>query len=220
MLTLALEAATYAGSVAVLRDDIVLTERTTAMRGAHEERLMPAVAAALEEAGVPPAALDRIVCGSGPGSFTSLRIAASIAKGIASGIERPLFAVSSLVLIVASAAQPAGRFLAVLEALRGEVFAQEVEVSDDGRVSRAGAVHLLPAAALVATAADADARLIGPGQRLEAAPHARGVARIADSTGLGLDAPVELVTWEPRYGRAAEAQVRWEAAHGRPLPRE
>jgi tRNA threonylcarbamoyladenosine biosynthesis protein TsaB len=31
--------------------------------------------------------------------------------------------------------------------------------------------------------------------------------------------PVDLASWEPEYGRLAEAQVRWEAAHGRPLPR-
>ena len=24
--------------------------------------------------------------------------------------------------------------------------------------------------------------------------------------------------WEPNYGRPAEAQARWETAHGRPLP--
>ena len=29
---------------------------------------------------------------------------------------------------------------------------------------------------------------------------------------------VDLDRWEPDYGRLAEAQVKWEAAHGRPLP--
>jgi tRNA threonylcarbamoyladenosine biosynthesis protein TsaB len=27
----------------------------------------------------------------------------------------------------------------------------------------------------------------------------------------------DLATWEPAYGRLAEAQVKWEAAHGRAL---
>jgi tRNA threonylcarbamoyladenosine biosynthesis protein TsaB len=31
--------------------------------------------------------------------------------------------------------------------------------------------------------------------------------------------PVDLASWEPDYGRLAEAQVRWEAEHGRALPR-
>jgi hypothetical protein len=29
--------------------------------------------------------------------------------------------------------------------------------------------------------------------------------------------PVSLAAWEPDYGRLAEAQVKWEQAHGRPL---
>ena len=43
---------------------------------------------------------NRIVCGAGPGSFTSLRIAGSIAKGIAGGANRPLYAVPSMALMV------------------------------------------------------------------------------------------------------------------------
>ena len=51
-LTLALDAATYEGSVAVIRDGRGLAVRTVAMRGETEERLMPAVLAALAEADV------------------------------------------------------------------------------------------------------------------------------------------------------------------------
>ena len=46
-------------------------------------------------------------------------------------------------------------------------------------------------------------------------PSARGVARMA---ALLEDGQVSLQQWEPNYGRLAEAQVRWEAAHGRELP--
>jgi hypothetical protein len=60
-------------------------------------------------------------------------------------------------------------------------------------------------------------KVIGPGQRWEATPHARGVAPILGS--IIESGPVDLASWEPDYGRLAEAQVRWEAAHGRPLNR-
>src|SRR2546421_4302336 len=62
MITLALDASTYAGSVAVLDDARVLAEADAAMKGAHEERLMPAVAGALGRAGIAPARIERIVC--------------------------------------------------------------------------------------------------------------------------------------------------------------
>ena len=63
MLTLAIEASTYTGSVAIIRDGGVVAERETAMRGEHEERLMPAVADALRSAAVSPNEIERIVCG-------------------------------------------------------------------------------------------------------------------------------------------------------------
>ena len=215
MLTLAIDAATYEGSVAVLRGRDILAERTTPMRGLHEERLMPAVAAALEAADVSPGALDRIVCGEGPGSFTSLRIAGAIAKGIAAGVGRPLYAVSSLALIVAAEPREPGRYLAVLGALRGELFAQRVTVDAAGIVTIDAALALIAEGDVEALAGAEGLRTVGPGMQIASMPHARGVARIAPDSGLAR--PVDLVAWEPRYGRVAEAQARWEAAHGRPL---
>jgi tRNA threonylcarbamoyladenosine biosynthesis protein TsaB len=228
---LAIDASTYAGSAAVVQGGTVLAERTTAMRGEREERLMPAVAEVLEAAGVTPRDLAGILCGGGPGSFTSLRIAASIAKGLAVAAERPLHAVPSPVLIVASAAlgdveQPPiepGHYLAVLDAMRGDLFAQAIDLTAERRVVVRGEVMLVPRADVTAAAAELHAQWIGPavGQgdadrpALCWAPLARGAAL------LDLEAPVtrvDVAAWEPLYGRLAEAQVTWERAHGRPLP--
>ena len=49
----------------------------------------------------------------------------------------------------------------------------------------------------------------------DAVPHASGCIALADS--IERSGPVDLDRWEPAYGRLAEAQVKWEAAHGRPL---
>ncbi|MGI9077527.1 MAG: tRNA threonylcarbamoyladenosine biosynthesis protein TsaB, partial [Gemmatimonadaceae bacterium] len=70
---LAIDASTYTGTVAVISEEKVVAEREVAMRGRNEERLMPAVAEALETAGVHVDNLGAVVCGGGPGSFTSLR---------------------------------------------------------------------------------------------------------------------------------------------------
>ena len=98
------------------------------MRGELEERLMPAVVATLGEAGCSVRDVTRVICGAGPGSFTSLRIAGAIAKGIVMGNgERVdgLFAVSSLALIVAARSDhlEPGRWLALLDAMRRERYA-------------------------------------------------------------------------------------------------
>ena len=218
MVSLALDASTYVGSVAVLRGDEVVAERDAPMRGRDAERLMPAVAAALAEAAVPPATVGRVVCGGGPGSFTSLRIAGAIAKGIALAAACPLLEVPSLLLLAAGRrpALPAGKYLALLDAMRGEVYAAEVEAPGAAGAWRIGETRLLAADAVEAEAAASGATPLGAGRRVEGAPHARGVSSLG--AWLASRPAVDLAAWEPAYGRLAEAQVRWEAAHGRALP--
>lgn len=214
-LILALDASTYSASVALVEGGTVMRERTAAMRDPRHERLMPAVADMLGEGGM--GAIDRIVCGAGPGSFTSLRIAGSIAKGLAAASGRPLFAVSSLALLVAGVqgGPPEGRWMALLDAMRGEFFAQTFDVTSGGEISEASEVRVVRDAEIATLARRMRARTAGQGRELDAAPHARGIARL--STHGSLQEPVDLASWEPEYGRLAEAQVRWEAAHGRAL---
>ena len=219
MITLAVDASTYRGSVAVLDDSRVLIQSTAAMRGQDREQLMPAVAAALRSVGASLQTVERVVCGAGPGSFTSLRIAASIAKGIAAGRSVPLFAVSSLALIVAGNVTdgPRGprRYLAVQDALRGECFVAEFE-HHEGAVSQVSSTRMIPSDEVESVAARSAARAVGPELRENWLPHARGTALLLD--GILASGPVDLGSWEPVYGRLAEAQVKWEAAHGRALP--
>ena len=160
--------------------------------------------------------MDRIVCGEGPGSFTSLRIAASIAKGLAAAADRPLYAVSSLALMVAAVSPPlaAGEYVAVLDALRGEAYAARCLVHEGGEVTEVSDLALVARDDIAALAA-AGRPVVGDGLGLAATPHARGVLRV--SAILDRGGPVDLRQWEPRYGRVAEAQRRWEAAHGRSL---
>lgn len=215
--SLVLEAATYVGSAAVIDGGRLLGERTVAMRGREHEALMPAVADLLRDCGVPPDALERIVCGAGPGSFTSLRIAGGIAKGLAMAASVPLVPVSSLALVVA-AQEPlvAGRYLAAIDALRGEHYVEMYEVGPAGEVRALTSTWLVPSATVPAVAAEHGARAVGPGQGEHSTdPHARAAARLAAL--LDATPPADLAGWEPAYGRLAEAQVKWEAAHGRPL---
>lgn len=216
MISLAIEASTYTGSVAVIRDGEVIAEAATAMRGEHEERLMPAVADALRAAGVAPNAVERVVCGAGPGSFTSLRIAAAIAKGLALTSGAALHPLSSLVLIVAGARASLvpGHYVAVLDAMRGDVFAMACSLTDSAIVPVSSTV-IVARPSVAAFAREHAARLIGPAEELEFSPHARGAAVLG--TLVAWPEAATLGTWEPTYGRLAEAQVRWEAAHGRAL---
>lgn len=217
-LTLVLDAAASVGTVAVLRDGALVAERTVEMRSDGEERYFPSILDVLGEVGAGTRDLERIVCGAGPGSFTSLRVAGAIAKGLALGIGRPLFGVPSLALIVGSSAEttaPGSRWLATLDAMRGERYLALVTVGEAGALLRVESHGRASASALAARAVELDARLVGPDEPLREMPHARGFVRclrlLADVP------PADLPSWEPAYGRLAEAQVKWEAAHGRAL---
>ena len=224
--TLAIEGSTYEGNVALLADSAVVAEREirreegSGSRIGMGEQLMPAVAECLEVGGVKRGEIARIVCGAGPGSFTSLRVAGSVAKGLAAGYGVELFAISSLLLTVAGAKTPLapGEYLSVLDAMRGEVFAARVRLQPGGLATQIEPTSILSSERLAEVAArDVGVRIIGPGREIDARPHARGVLPFLAS--IVVVGPVDLAAWELDYGRLAEAQVRWEAAHGRPLVR-
>ncbi len=95
-LLLALETSSGVGSVAVGGAGRVLARGILAERERHSARLLPVVHETLEEAGVGRRELQGIVVGSGPGSFTGVRVAAATAKGFAWALGLPLWSFSSL----------------------------------------------------------------------------------------------------------------------------
>jgi tRNA threonylcarbamoyladenosine biosynthesis protein TsaB len=216
---LVLESATDAGSVAVITEGNVVASLEFGARdpvtGARTEMLGRAVQQVLRDAGIAAHDLAGIVCDAGPGSFTSLRCAAAIAMGIAAAVDVSLYAVSSLELLARSAGPLApGAYVAILDAGRGEWFAADVEANVDATLS-ISAMRLVSDVALRAHVAGLDARVIGRGEAIDALPRASAVVGILDR--LLAAGPVAVDAWEPDYGRLAEAQVRWEAQHGRPL---
>jgi tRNA threonylcarbamoyladenosine biosynthesis protein TsaB len=180
---------------------------------------MPAVASVLAQAQRSITDVDRVVCGAGPGSFTSLRIAGGIAKGLAAGASKRLFAVPSLALIVGGASLPPGRYLAALDALREEFYVGLYTVGSSGDVTELERARLVVLDEVERVASDCGAHIVSPTRlpdSITAVPRARGVATL--STWIDDAGPVDIQSWEPAYGRLAEAQVKWESKHGRPLP--
>lgn len=203
----------------MIRDREVIAERTLPEerepgRRSGEEHFMPMVVDCLRDAETAVGELERVICGAGPGSFTSLRIAASIAKGIAVGADCPLYAVSSLALILAATEHADGKWLAALPAMRDEMFVALFDI-ESGIIRETGPARILPEASVEDEAARLGADIVGSAGALRQYPHARGAARMLDTILDG--GPCDIETWEPLYGRLAEAQVRWEAAHGRSL---
>ena len=125
MLILAFDASTPVVAVAVTRTEgrEVLAEISTPARGASEA-LLPAVHAALELAGEELACVERVLVGVGPGTFTGIRIAAATARALSLGTGVALSKNSTLAALAAPALSCHADVLAVLDARRGQVFAQ------------------------------------------------------------------------------------------------
>jgi tRNA threonylcarbamoyladenosine biosynthesis protein TsaB len=96
-------------------------------RPRHTSALLALAIDALDEAGVGWDELDLLAVGTGPGTFTGLRIGISTARAVARAREMPIVGVStlrSLASAAAGAAQAQNRLaLAVLDARRSEAFA-------------------------------------------------------------------------------------------------
>jgi tRNA threonylcarbamoyladenosine biosynthesis protein TsaB len=118
MKLLAFETATEACSVALFVDGVV-RERFELAPRRHAELALPWAEALLAEAGIARSQLDAIAAGRGPGAFTGVRLAISIAQGIALALDRPVVPVSTLATL---AMQSEGDAIAAIDARMGEVY--------------------------------------------------------------------------------------------------
>jgi tRNA threonylcarbamoyladenosine biosynthesis protein TsaB len=119
-LLLAFDTATDAVSTAVVDGDRPVVEVVSHAPGRAARRVLGDVAHALAAAGVALDELDGIVVGTGPGSFTGLRIGLATAAALADAADRPLAGVSTLAALRAGGPDGA---VAVIDARRGELFA-------------------------------------------------------------------------------------------------
>ncbi len=100
MKLLGIDTSSIACSVAVHTGDDVF-ERYEELAREHTRLLTPMIRDVLEESGCALSDLDAIVIGNGPGSFIGMRIAASVAQGLAHGAGLPIVPVSSLAAVAA-----------------------------------------------------------------------------------------------------------------------
>ncbi|PHS19741.1 MAG: tRNA (adenosine(37)-N6)-threonylcarbamoyltransferase complex dimerization subunit type 1 TsaB [Kangiella sp.] len=98
---LAIDSSTEACSVALMDEGKVYNRFQLAPRK-HAELLLPMVDEVLKEAEIELVELDAIACCVGPGAFTGLRIAVSVAQGLAFASNLPCIAVSSLEILAIS----------------------------------------------------------------------------------------------------------------------
>jgi tRNA threonylcarbamoyl adenosine modification protein YeaZ len=83
MLVLAMDLSSRQGSLAVLQDSQVLSERTWELTRAHNQQFFQILREGLAQAQVDPASLGLLAVGLGPGSFSGIRMALTAARALA-----------------------------------------------------------------------------------------------------------------------------------------
>ena len=145
MRLLALETATPAGAVALRVDGRSLGEVVTTTSREHTETLLPGATELLDAAGLSLSALDAIVVDVGPGLFTGLRVGVATARSLAMAVGIGVIGVTSLEVLAADPTLgDATEVLAVVDARRGEVFAQRFSGTGTDRRAVAEAAVLVP----------------------------------------------------------------------------
>lgn len=129
MKILALETSTEYCSVALWQDGIVL-EHCERVGQKHSELLVPMLDAVLQDAGFRIQDVDGIAYGSGPGSFTGVRIACGVTQGLAFGASLPVAGVCTLLALAEASGRQ--RVIATLDARMGELYFAAYEKSADG----------------------------------------------------------------------------------------
>lgn len=119
---LAIDTSTAKASVAIQKDDEIFSASTDNIY-THAEVILPLIASLLEEAKLVVEDLRYIMYGQGPGSFTGLRVACSVAKGLAMPFDIPLVPVSTLHIISAKASSSQyENILAVIDARMNQLY--------------------------------------------------------------------------------------------------
>jgi tRNA threonylcarbamoyladenosine biosynthesis protein TsaB len=123
MLILGIDTATAWGTLALQENEEILMEVTLKSLKGGGEFLLSFLNQIIKKTGRALSDIDLIAVGTGPGSYTGIRVGLAAVKGLAVGLERPVYAVNTLRIIAENARfSPAKWMATVIDARRNEVY--------------------------------------------------------------------------------------------------
>lgn len=227
----AIETSGSVGSVALAEGPRVVASRTFPAQLRHGVELVPALDDLCSQLGWEPASIRICMVSAGPGSFTGLRIGATVARMLAWSVGCRLVAVPSLDVLACNALElprPPAHVAAVRDAKRGQVYAAIFRLDADCYRLLWGP-RLLTAARLL-DEAPRPLALLGEGIPHHPDLHeAPDVTILPESLWHAKAENVVKVGWPmaasgiftpfrefvPLYIRPPEAEERWEQRHRR-----
>lgn len=144
MILLSLDTCDARGSVALLRDDEVVSSLIHDNAEEYSSWLLPAIQKVLEPTDIRLHQVDVFVAATGPGSFTGVRIALTTVKVWNEVYDKPIVGVSRLEAIAVQAAEGTRFVASCFEAQREQIFGALYERSGNGLQLVGDEVVVLP----------------------------------------------------------------------------
>lgn len=211
MIYLALDTANHLCAAAIYDDDnqSILGEITEDIGRGHAERLMDVISDCFSRTELEYCDLDKIICTTGPGSFTGVRVGLATARGLGLGLSLPVTGISTLDALQHEA-NATGPLATILDARRGEAYVQWRGNSDAPFSSPSVIAYEVLAEHLEGKtfdicgsgAAELQTHMQTPHEVL----HELSSASIATIARLGAEMNGKLAPPEPNYLRAPDAK--------------
>ncbi|UDI77873.1 tRNA (adenosine(37)-N6)-threonylcarbamoyltransferase complex dimerization subunit type 1 TsaB [Staphylococcus taiwanensis] len=201
-------------SIALMNDDVVLTEETTENKKDHSSQLMPAIKRLFEQTAIDKRDLNSIVVAKGPGSYTGVRIGVTTAKTLAYALKTDLYGVSSLEALAATIDKTDERLLVPIFDARREAVYTGVYQYNNGELTTVLKDQYLPINELQAKLTQLNQSYIFIGQDAEKLSDKLGGEVIGNLPKASVMKKLmtqseDIHTFIPNYIKLSEAERNW-----------
>ncbi|MBQ9520240.1 MAG: tRNA (adenosine(37)-N6)-threonylcarbamoyltransferase complex dimerization subunit type 1 TsaB [Acholeplasmatales bacterium] len=131
MYSLILDSSTKILYTAIVKDENVVFESYIEGRNDHAKNIVDIIDKGLKKNNIEAKNLDEVVVGYGPGSYTGVRMAVSVAKMISSFMDKPLYTISTLKLMASGSN---GIVLSMIDARRNNSFGMIIDMNTNSYI--------------------------------------------------------------------------------------